>query len=135
MNLLSPVAFAFALLILPLPMARAQLPGAIAAPGETVVATIHAEGAQIYECKAGAEGHGLRATDHRLGWARSLLAPHARKAPATVRIEIIVQASLIAIVSAALSTARCTSCIFSGMTWIGKGRLGSPAKSKAAASP
>jgi hypothetical protein len=56
MNLLSPVAFAFALLILPLPMARAQLPEAIAAPGETVVATIHAEGAQIYECKADAAG-------------------------------------------------------------------------------
>ena len=45
MNLLSPVAFAFALLLLPLPMARAQLPEALAAPGETVVATIHAEGA------------------------------------------------------------------------------------------
>jgi hypothetical protein len=56
MNLLPPVAFAFALLILPLPMARAQLPEAIAAPGETVVATIHAEGAQIYECKADAAG-------------------------------------------------------------------------------
>jgi hypothetical protein len=56
MNLLSPVAFAFALLILPLPMARAQLPEAIAAPGETVVATIHAEGAQIYECKAAETG-------------------------------------------------------------------------------
>jgi hypothetical protein len=56
MNLLSPVAFAFALLIMPLPMARAQVPEAIAAPGETVVATIHAEGAQIYECKADAAG-------------------------------------------------------------------------------
>jgi hypothetical protein len=56
MNLLSPVAFAFALFILPLPMARAQLPEAIAAPGETVVATIHAQGAQIYECKADAVG-------------------------------------------------------------------------------
>jgi hypothetical protein len=30
----------------------AQLPEAIAAPGETVIATLHAEGAQIYECKA-----------------------------------------------------------------------------------
>ena len=37
--------------------ARGQtLPAAIAAPGETVVATWHAEGAQVYECKAGADG-------------------------------------------------------------------------------
>src|ERR1700742_1434878 len=37
--------------------ANAQtLPDAIAAPGETVVLTVHAEGAQIYECKAGADG-------------------------------------------------------------------------------
>ena len=33
-----------------------ELPGAIAAPGETVVLTAHAEGAQVYECKAGADG-------------------------------------------------------------------------------
>jgi hypothetical protein len=39
----------------------AELPAAIAAPGETVVATLHAEGAQIYECKAGDDG--------KLGWA------------------------------------------------------------------
>jgi Protein of unknown function (DUF3455) len=32
--------------------ASAQVPDTIAAPGETVVATIHAEGAQVYECKA-----------------------------------------------------------------------------------
>jgi hypothetical protein len=32
------------------------VPDAIAAPGETVVATIHAEGAQVYECKAEATG-------------------------------------------------------------------------------
>lgn len=32
--------------------ASAQVPDAIAAPGETVVATIHAEGAQVYACKA-----------------------------------------------------------------------------------
>jgi Protein of unknown function (DUF3455) len=42
--------------------ARGQtLPAAIAAPGETVVATWHAEGAQVYECKAGADG--------KLAWA------------------------------------------------------------------
>jgi hypothetical protein len=41
--------------------AFAQTPPAIAAPGGTPVATFHAEGAQIYECKAGADG--------KLGWA------------------------------------------------------------------
>jgi Protein of unknown function (DUF3455) len=43
--------------------ARAQtpLPDAIAAPGETVVLTAHAEGAQVYECKAGVDG--------KLAWA------------------------------------------------------------------
>ena len=34
----------------------AQIPDAVAAPNEAVVATIHAEGAQIYDCKAGADG-------------------------------------------------------------------------------
>ena len=34
----------------------AQMPDAIAAPGETVVATLHAEGAQVYECKADGSG-------------------------------------------------------------------------------
>jgi hypothetical protein len=33
-------------------VASAQLPDTIAAPGETVVAMLHAEGAQVYECKA-----------------------------------------------------------------------------------
>jgi Protein of unknown function (DUF3455) len=37
------------------------LPGAIAAPGETTVLSVHAEGAQVYECKAGADG--------KLAWA------------------------------------------------------------------
>jgi hypothetical protein len=41
--------------------AIAQVPPAIAAPGATIVATYHAEGAQIYECKAGSDG--------KLGWA------------------------------------------------------------------
>jgi hypothetical protein len=36
--------------------AAADVPPAIAAPGETVVATIHAEGAQVYECKADSGG-------------------------------------------------------------------------------
>jgi hypothetical protein len=34
----------------------APVPDAIAAPGETVVLTVHAEGAQLYECKAGTDG-------------------------------------------------------------------------------
>jgi hypothetical protein len=41
--------------------AQTPLPEAVAAPGETVVLTLHAEGAQVYECKAGADG--------KLAWA------------------------------------------------------------------
>ena len=41
--------------------AATPLPDAIAAPGETIVLTVHAEGAQVYECKAGADG--------KPGWA------------------------------------------------------------------
>lgn len=41
--------------------ASAQVPDEIAAPGETTLATLHAEGAQVYECKAG--------TDGKLAWA------------------------------------------------------------------
>ena len=41
--------------------AQTSLPDAIAAPGETIVLTLHAEGAQIYERKAGADG--------KLAWA------------------------------------------------------------------
>jgi hypothetical protein len=36
--------------------AEAPLPAAVAAPGETLVLTVHAEGAQVYECKAGSDG-------------------------------------------------------------------------------
>jgi len=41
--------------------ASAQVPPALAATGESAVVTLHAEGAQIYECKAG--------TDGKLAWA------------------------------------------------------------------
>ena len=41
--------------------AQTPLPEALAAPGETVVLTVHAEGAQVYECKAGNDG--------KLAWA------------------------------------------------------------------
>jgi uncharacterized protein DUF3455 len=52
-----------ALLLLPISLAAAEtpLPDAIAAPGEAVILTLHAEGAQVYECKAGSDG--------KLGWA------------------------------------------------------------------
>ena len=36
--------------------AETPLPDAIAAAGETIVLSVHAEGAQVYECKAGADG-------------------------------------------------------------------------------
>ena len=36
--------------------AETPIPAALAAPAETVVLTAHAEGAQVYECKAGADG-------------------------------------------------------------------------------
>ena len=42
-------------------VAETPLPDAIAAPGETAVLSMHAEGAQVYECKAGADG--------KLAWA------------------------------------------------------------------
>lgn len=42
-------------------MAAEPMPEAIAAPGESVVLSVHAEGAQVYECKAG--------TDGKLTWA------------------------------------------------------------------
>jgi hypothetical protein len=41
--------------------AQTPLPDAIAAPGEAVILTVHAEGAQVYECKAGSDG--------KLAWA------------------------------------------------------------------
>jgi hypothetical protein len=36
--------------------ALAQVPPALAAPGQIAIATYHAEGAQIYECKADSDG-------------------------------------------------------------------------------
>jgi Protein of unknown function (DUF3455) len=41
--------------------AQPQIPAAIAAPDETPIVTLHAEGAQIYECQAGNDG--------KLSWA------------------------------------------------------------------
>jgi Protein of unknown function (DUF3455) len=62
-----PLFRTLALALLPLSGSLASvaaaetLPAAIAAPGETVVLATHAEGAQVYECKAG--------TDGKLAWA------------------------------------------------------------------
>jgi hypothetical protein len=39
--------------------AETPVPAALAAPGETVVLSVHAEGAQIYDCKAGADGKAM----------------------------------------------------------------------------
>lgn len=38
------------------PVAHAQMPDTVAAPGEMLVTTVHAEGVQIYECKADTSG-------------------------------------------------------------------------------
>ena len=48
---------AFALFLMSqLQPGRAEIPDAVAAPGETMVGTFHAEGAQLYECKADTAG-------------------------------------------------------------------------------
>jgi len=44
-----------AALLAPLP-AHAEVPAAVAASGEQKIAVFHAEGAQVYECKAGPSG-------------------------------------------------------------------------------
>jgi Protein of unknown function (DUF3455) len=48
-------AYVFALRLISLP-AAAEVPSAIAVPGETLVATAHAVGAQVYECKSDSAG-------------------------------------------------------------------------------
>ena len=63
MSFLTRAALAFVLLLgfVMSTSAQTPLPEAIAAPGETIVLTVHAEGAQVYECKAGSDG--------KLAWA------------------------------------------------------------------
>jgi hypothetical protein len=59
---MAPFRIAAALVILGMmagSAAGAELPDAIAANGETVVLQVHAEGAQIYECKAAQGNSGL----------------------------------------------------------------------------
>jgi hypothetical protein len=45
-----------AALVLPAALASAELPGGIAAPGEALVTRLHAQGAQLYECKVDTSG-------------------------------------------------------------------------------
>ena len=49
-------ALTLACLTLPSPPLPRETPATIAASGQTLVATVHAEGAQVYECKADAAG-------------------------------------------------------------------------------
>ena len=46
-----------AALLAPAGIAKAEMPGAIALPAARTIATVHAEGAQVYECKAEAGGN------------------------------------------------------------------------------
>ena len=50
------LAVSLAALLLPPTLARAETPEAIAVKGQNLIATAHAEGAQVYECKADASG-------------------------------------------------------------------------------
>lgn len=57
MQLLTRTLPIFALsILLPSYAATAEVPEAIVVTGQTLVVTLHAEGAQIYECKADASG-------------------------------------------------------------------------------
>jgi uncharacterized protein DUF3455 len=56
MKALSLIVCTAAALIAPTLASAADVPDAIAASGQTLVLTVHAEGAQIYECKADQTG-------------------------------------------------------------------------------
>jgi hypothetical protein len=56
MRTVSKLTCGLAWLVASTGFAMADMPASIAAPGEKVVATLHAEGAQVYECKAGQDG-------------------------------------------------------------------------------
>ena len=53
-------SLAIGAMMLPSVVTKAEIVNVFVTPGEALVATIHAEGAQVYECKAGADG--------KLGW-------------------------------------------------------------------
>ncbi|WP_334502532.1 DUF3455 domain-containing protein [Bradyrhizobium sp. AZCC 1678] len=50
------IAISLAIAALSATQASAQVPAGLAVPDAIVVATLHAEGAQIYDCKPGADG-------------------------------------------------------------------------------
>jgi hypothetical protein len=56
MNAMPLFGCIFAALILPASVASAEVPDTIAVPGETLVLKTHAQGAQVYECKADTAG-------------------------------------------------------------------------------
>jgi hypothetical protein len=59
MNTSTPTRLSCLLLAVALPLmgrASADVPAAITAPGETIVATFHAEGSQVYDCRANSGG-------------------------------------------------------------------------------
>jgi hypothetical protein len=55
-NSMSPSLCILAALILPASVGRAEVPDMIAAPGQALVVTVHAQGTQVYECKADDSG-------------------------------------------------------------------------------
>src|SRR5262245_61753985 len=55
-SFVSIIALAAITAALPLSAASAQVPEQITVPGETVVTRLHAEGAQVYECKQNSSG-------------------------------------------------------------------------------
>jgi hypothetical protein len=56
MKRLSRLVCSGAVLLAPFSATRAEIPPAIAVAAENLVATVHAEGAQVYECKADGAG-------------------------------------------------------------------------------
>lgn len=56
MKALSLIVCTAAAVVLSAPAGQAEVPDALVAPGQIPVLTVHAEGAQVYECKADATG-------------------------------------------------------------------------------
>jgi len=56
MNSVSRSCYLAAALAMTVTVAHAEAPGFVDAPGETRIAIVHAQGAQVYECKSDAAG-------------------------------------------------------------------------------
>lgn len=56
MKSLTLSATALAIVVLSAPVTRAEAPAEFVAPGESLVTVVHAQGAQVYECKADTSG-------------------------------------------------------------------------------